>query len=393
MKRYLNNKLCIPLFVLLLYSSAAATQDEAEKALRHALGAVIDNRINVALPAVNAMLADYPELTPAKMLHADLLTVHAHQTPLLGLPGASEKRRVLGILQETNARFTYRRPPAEQLPDRILQMSPHDSHAIVLDAAHSRLYLFKNHDGKPQLVGDYYVSTGYSGMGKTREGDGKTPLGIYHVTSSISDEDLPELYGGGAYPLNYPNAWDRLHGRSGYGIWLHGVPRNVGSRPPNDSRGCVILSNRLLTELEPHVDVKTTPVILSRQLRWLSADRWSVKRKHLIAAITRWQNDWRALDVEKYLAHYSRNYKTETLNYREMEAHTRRNAKKKTFVEVTIDKLSLFTYPGEAGMVMAIFDQDYKSNNYNVSYRKEQLWRNEDQGWKIIYEGRSDTAG
>src|SRR3546814_8483534 len=48
---------------------------------------------------------------------------------------------------------------------------------------------------------------------------------------------LPDFYGDGAYPLNYPNEWDKHEGRKGYGIWLHGTPSTTYSRPPRASDG------------------------------------------------------------------------------------------------------------------------------------------------------------
>jgi hypothetical protein len=95
----------------------------------------------------------------------------------------------------------------------------------VFELDKSRVYLFENQFGTPQLVDSYYMSIGKGGIDKQIEGDNKTPLGVYRITSYLSDESLPELYGAGAYPINYPNSWDRLQGKTGHGIWLHGVPR------------------------------------------------------------------------------------------------------------------------------------------------------------------------
>jgi len=56
-------------------------------------------------------------------------------------------------------------------------------------------------------------------------------LGVYHVTGNLQKDYLVKtygnqstLYGDGAFPLNYPNDWDRRLRRNGHGIWLHGVP-------------------------------------------------------------------------------------------------------------------------------------------------------------------------
>ena len=52
------------------------------------------------------------------------------------------------------------------------------------------------------------------------------------------------FYGTAAFPISYPNEWDRRQGRNGFGIWLHGTPSDTYSRPPRASDGCVVLTNQ-----------------------------------------------------------------------------------------------------------------------------------------------------
>jgi len=105
----------------------------------------------------------------------------------------------------------------------------------------------------PILIKDFYVTIGKNGTGKYTEGDLKTPVGVYFVTGFINPKELPDLYGDGAYPIDYPNVWDQRHGRTGFGIWLHGTPSGTYSRPPRDSNGCVIVSNHDLNVLSPFI--------------------------------------------------------------------------------------------------------------------------------------------
>ena len=78
-----------------------------------------------------------------------------------------------------------------------------------------------------------------------------------------SKEKLPDFYGPGAFPISYPNEWDKLHRRNGYGIWLHGTPSETYSRPPRATDGCVVLTNDDLRRLARYVDVGRTPVVIS----------------------------------------------------------------------------------------------------------------------------------
>src|SRR5690606_34848488 len=150
---------------------------------------------------------------------------------------------------------------------------PDQKVAFVVDARRSRLYVYENRDGYPQLVTDYYVSQGKFGVNKSREGDQKTPLGVYYVTSRLQGRKLPDFYGSGALPISYPNAWDRLNGRGGSGIWLHGTPADSFSRPPLASGGCVVLSNPDLRRLSQEAEIGKTPVVIADEVRFVSREQ------------------------------------------------------------------------------------------------------------------------
>ena len=386
------------LFAVALPAGAVAqTTGEAahgagvESALLRGIDALLAGDDASSLEQFRSLLDEQPAFRLGRLMYADLLAARAHQDTLMSIPGALDKTRVRGMVDEARARAHYRGPARGRLPGAVMRLSRRHEYAFVLDAAKSRLYVLANEGGAPGLVADYYVSTGNGGLGKTDKGDEKTPLGVYHLASRLDDDELPELYGAGAYPINYPNRWDRLKNRGGSGIWLHGTPRTVYSRPPRDSRGCVILSNRLVARLPSYVDAGRTPIVIARELEWLDPGAWRDKRERLLTAITQWQTDWQSLDVERYLSHYSPTYHTGKQDYARMAAATRRNAKKKTFVEVGIDELDLFEYPGENDTVIALFDQDYRSNNYQLRYRKQQFWRYEDGRWRIVFEGRAET--
>ena len=159
---------------------------------------------------------------------------------------------------------------------------------VVADTARSRLYLF-DRDGSGQgwtLRGDWYTSIGRGGTAKRREGDDKTPLGVYFVTMWVGDRYLPELYGAGALGLNYPNEWDERRSRNGYGIWIHGVPRGLKSRAPRWSRGCLTVSNPALEALVRALEEESIPVIIGGRLRWLAPSEHESHRNEWLARIS-----------------------------------------------------------------------------------------------------------
>jgi len=144
----------------------------------------------------------------------------------------------------------------------------------VVDLSKSRLYVFDNSLAKPLLIDDIFISMGSAGSGKINKGDLKTPMGVYFVQSYISPTQLEDKYGAGAYPINYPNAWDRINGKTGHGIWLHGTRSGTYNRPVLASEGCVVLPNDDLVEVGSYIDLKNTPVSIGENLKWLQEDTW-----------------------------------------------------------------------------------------------------------------------
>lgn len=242
----------------------------------------------------------------------------------------------------------------------------------------------------PQLIRDYYMSVGSAGYGKQFEGDNKTPVGVYSIYQYIDDKELPDLYGEGAFPVDYPNRLDRYRNRTGYGIWLHGTPSNTYARSPWASEGCFVLSNDDFLDIEKYIDVKQrTPVILSDRIEWIGAEQLQQRRASYLNIVKRWKEDWESLHTDAYLAHYSRdNFNLGRADFSPWAERKRLVNREKTFVQVDMDIQSLFAYPGEEEMFVVKYKQRYLSNNYHGETQKEQYWQRDNSGrWRIIFEG------
>jgi murein L,D-transpeptidase YafK len=199
----------------------------------------------------------------------------------------------------------------------------------------------------PRFVADYYITHGKLGAEKAREGDKRTPVGVYHVTANLPRQKLSDFYGSGAFPISYPNEWDRQQGRDGHGIWLHGTPSDTYSRPPRASDGCVVLTNRDLDALSSYMQIGLTPVIISNTIEWLSVDDWASERRSLNREIEAWRKDWESRDVDRYLAHYSKNFRNSEGGYEQWARQKRLVSASKNWVKVDLGKLSVFRSPGK----------------------------------------------
>ena len=211
----------------------------------------------------------------------------------------------------------------------------------------------------------------------------KTPIGVYHVTANLPRQKLTDFYGSGAFPINYPNAWDRRLGRNGHGIWLHGTPSDTYSRPPRASDGCIVLSNADLEVVGRTVQIGLTPVIIADEIEWMEPGAFDQERGGLAAAFEAWRADWESRDSAKYLSHYAARFRSEDQDLAAWSAHKRKVNAGKEWIKVGVSRVSMLQYPRE-NFVVVSFDQDYKSNNLSNAMRKRQYWIREDGRWRIL---------
>ena len=361
-----------------------------EPQLSRILVEIENNQLDEALLLTENLLQQYPKFRLAHLIKGDLLLARSMPLATFGNATNAPSDKLNDLREEVIARlkaYRSRDTTAKYVPRYLLQLQPDQKHAIVIDTQKARLYLYQNDNGHPRFVADYYVSHGKFGADKRSEGDKKTPTGVYHVTDSLPAKKLGDLYGTGAFPINYPNEWDRRQGRKGHGIWLHGTPSDTFSRPPKASDGCVVLSNTDLDALSKNLQIGLTPVIISNSVEWLSFDDWQSERSALNKKIEEWRADWESRDVERYLKHYSPKFQSKEANFEQFASQKRKVNAGKSWVKVKLSNLSMFRNPGAEELVVTTFEQDYQSNNLNNQMKKRQYWIREDGQWKIIYEG------
>ncbi len=362
---------------------------DAEPMLAEVFVHIEQNRLDAALAQTERLLKAYPNFRLGYLIKGDLLLARSRPIKTLGDAANAPQDKLADLREEAIARLqAYRdKPPTDYVPRYLLQMQAEQKYAVVVDTQKARLYLYRNEDGKPRFVADYYISHGKAGTEKAREGDKKTPVGVYHVTASLPRQKLTDFYGNGAYPINYPNEWDKRQGRNGHGIWLHGTPSDTFSRPPKASDGCVVLANQDLDDLAKNLQIGTTPVIISNSIEWLSLDDWQAERTALSRSIEEWRSDWESLDTGKYLSHYSKRFQAGSQNYEQWSAQKRQVNAGKQWIKVNAANISMFRNPGKEEMVVVTFEQDYRSSNLSNAMKKRQYWIKEDGAWKIVYEG------
>lgn len=366
-------------------SANLAFANEIEGSFVRAIVGLRDSGLRQSMSEIDRALERHPNFRLGHLVKGDMLMARAGKP--VAFASLSVDRGVVAPLQD-EARARLRRylaaPNVDALPTPVLQLAPTQKHVLVVDTSRSRLFVYRNDGGTPRYVTDFYVSVGKNGIDKQRQGDQKTPIGVYRVIDVKNR--LPDLYGPGAFPLDYPNEWDRLHQRDGHGIWLHGTPSDTYARPPNATDGCVALTNDDFQRLSRFVDVSRTPVVIGNQVSWQDAAPWEASRKGFMAAFEQWRADWESRNVEKYFSHYSPRFRSETRDFAAWKAQKRKVNAGKAWIKVGVHDLSAFAYPGARDLVVVTFEQDYRSNNLSNKTVKRQYWAREGAAWRIVHE-------
>ena len=358
-----------------------------EQMIVQVINEIAENRTQTALNQLDELLSVSPNFRLAQLIKGDLLLARARPIDSLGAGVPAD--RVGDLREEARARLARYgfRPPQNLAPKYLLELPQDYKYALVMDASRSTLFVFANTDSGPRYVADFYMTVGKNGTAKVREGDKKTPLGVYRVTGKMPKDRLTDFYGAGAFPLDYPNEWDQMHGRNGYGIWLHGTPVDTYSRPPRASDGCIVLANDDLRALEQYLQLGTTPVVIADSIEWAPAEELARTRTELRQQLERWRGDWESRDTEVYLTHYSRRFSANGTDWSQWAAQKRLVNAAKSWISVQVSDVSLMLYPGENSLAVATFDQDYASSNLSNRMRKRQYWIKEDGRWRILFEG------
>lgn len=362
---------------------------DPEAQLLVALDHINSGRADAALASLTLLTRQQPDFRLAQYLYASLLDARSGRASL-ALDDADTGTAVAALMDEARQRWAHRLGrDGGRVPQSLLMLPDDRRHAIVVDLGASRLYVLARDGDRWQLVRDHYASIGRAGIGKQVEGDGRTPVGVYRVTEHLDGDNLPDLYGAGAYPVNYPNGWDLRHQRTGHGIWVHGVPSNTFSRAPLASEGCVAVANPDFASLAPFVEPGVTPVLFVDSINWVSQDDNRLLAAALRDRVMQWRADWESLDTEAYLAHYAADFATDDMDRAAFADHKRRVNAAKQFVQVELDDMELYRYPGVDDLVfLARFRQHYISDSFSAISTKEQYWRLTNDGrWEIVQEG------
>lgn len=151
-------------------------------------------------------------------------------------------------------------PAAASWTARLSSHSP--EYFLAADKSRKLLFQVETDGGAPSVTRQFECIHGRLEGDKQKEGDLRTPEGVYFITHKITQKlDFME-YGPHAFNLNYPNPADRLRGKTGSGIWLHSKGQPITGLT---TRGCMAIDQYELTDLL-HLLAPGTPVVIAEHL-------------------------------------------------------------------------------------------------------------------------------
>lgn len=367
---------------------------EAESRLLEVYQLIAQRDLRQALGQAEALVRDHPDFQLAQLVLGDLLSAHARPLVRVGdVPGAdrSTSANVTTSLQQLREESMRRleaqrfRPPANTIPAQFLALSERNRHAVAVDASRSRLYLFENTSHGMRLVGDYYASVGKLGIDKFIEGDQRTPLGVYFITSRLDPGTLRDFYGAGALPINYPNPLDQSRGKTGKGIWLHGTPPNQFARPPLATDGCVVIANPDLERLLRTVEPRSTPVVIAPQLQWVAPRSAEAERQRFDEVLDAWRVAKSQGDMERLQRFYAADFKSASQQSAQQWLASLTAAQGQRPKEIQLKDKSYLRWTDSADTMVVTFGEVPVGERTGTTRR--QYWTRKGDQWQIFFEG------
>jgi len=368
--------------------------ETVESLLIESLELISNGDLDQASKVIGKLIVLAPNFKLAHLIRGDILTAYSMSIDNFGGSAIEiNSNKVEELKKEAQRRIKgyLISNKNNELPKFNILPSKTDKYLIYVDMDSSRLFIFENNNGKYLYLSDYYVTIGKNGYEKKFEGDKKTPFGTYFIQKKIQRK-LEDFYGDAAYPLNYPNKYDKFKNFTGSGIWIHGTPKSTYSRAPEASDGCIVLSNIDLVEIENILNTTGTPIILSNlsiaKLSLRSEEHIKKDQKRMLNLINKWKVSWISANYNEFIKFYDNNAMYNNLDFKKWTRAKKNVFKKSKDIKISLNNISIYEYPSKDEQLRIVFfDQNYESNLIKNTARKKQIWKVGNGEWKIIYEG------
>lgn len=259
----------------------------------------------------------------------------------------------------------------EELGDKNLTLGYYDKDVVIVKTNKNdkilKVYSYTNGKIKKEFE-QKEVIVGLMGD-KEKEGDLKTPIGFYELGAKFNPGD--QYYGPFAFATSYPNLLDKVQGKTGGGIWIHGYPLDGTRLDEFKTRGCIALFNDKLEDF--------AKVVAGKKVYVLTEEKDSVKAKKdeiasLMADLFAWKYAWTESDVNAYLDFYDEEEfkRFDKSTFSQFASMKRVIFSRKEHKIIKFSDISISPYPNleDEKMYRISFYEDYYTKNYQFRGNK-----------------------
>ncbi|EHG5113764.1 murein L,D-transpeptidase [Campylobacter coli] len=253
----------------------------------------------------------------------------------------------------------------DEIGDRNISLGYYnDDVAIVLTNKTDKiLRVYSYSDGKiKQDFEQKAIITGLMGD-KQVEGDLKTPVGFYELGRKFNPGD--PYYDPFAFATTYPNLLDKVQGKTGGGIWIHGYPLDGTRLDEFKTRGCIALFNENLEEF--------AKVVQDKKVFAMTEEKEKVRAKKediaaLLADLFAWKLAWTDSDINTYLNFYDEKQfkRFDKMKFEQFASMKKSIFSRKEDKKIKFSDINISPYPNVENETMyrISFYEDYYTKNY-----------------------------
>ena len=274
---------------------------------------------------------------------------------------------------------------AENLLTNVVNVSADTTDYIfIVDKLHQKMFMVKSDaPAALKIIYEYKITTGRKNGDKEREGDLKTPEGVYYIDGRVPESKLTAKFGPIAFTLDYPNFIDRLQKRNGSNIWIHGRDEAIKDFI---TEGCISMENGQVLSLKKYIAINQTPVVILDDLSdyTVGPEDYKAAVKRWLEYVGGWAQSWDSGEIAAYCDYYAPDYRDESgRNLKQFKAYKSELEDRYQWKTVMIDKVSVLVSDRETHVS---FRQRYLSPTFYSEGQKKLILVPVKSQWKIMRE-------
>ncbi len=225
----------------------------------------------------------------------------------------------------------------------------------------------KDQNSSFKLNVEFYAFVGEKEGDKQKEGDLKTPIGVYKILQRLDNVD--SFYGPMAYVTSYPNTYDKVQGKKGSGIWVHGLP--LHQERDDYTKGCIAINNSNIEDIKEKIDFTKTLVYINKDnYPELKKETFSI----ILSQLFQWRQAWKYNDIQTYLSFYDKAFKRhDGMVLENFKRYKERVFAKSESKQIVFSDINIIPYPNneQDNIYFISFHEDYYSRSYQFTGDKE----------------------